>query len=71
MLKFNLNLKLFKIMSSQQKSCWSYKKGACITAIGNTLASGNLCFRVLKLQLKVINKNFVIWPFPNHHPGKI
>ena len=29
----------------------------CITASGNILASGNLCFGVLKLQLKVINKN--------------
>ena len=29
----------------------------CITASGNILASGNLCFRVFKLQLKVINKN--------------
>ena len=29
----------------------------CITAAGNILASGNLCFRVFKLQLKVINKN--------------
>ena len=30
----------------------------CITANGNILPSGNLCFRVFKLQLKVINKNF-------------
>ena len=30
----------------------------CITAGGNILASGNLCFRVFKLKLKVINKNF-------------
>ena len=29
----------------------------CITASGNILASGNLCFRVFKLQLKVIIKN--------------
>ena len=28
-----------------------------IAASGNILASGNLCFRVFKLQLKVINKN--------------
>ena len=26
----------------------------------NILADGNLCFRVFKLQLKVINKMFVI-----------
>ena len=32
-------------------------EGVCITASGNILASGNLCFRVFKLQLKVINKN--------------
>ena len=31
--------------------------GVCITASGNTLASGNLFFRVFKLQLKVIDKN--------------
>ena len=29
----------------------------CITASRNILASGNLCFRVFKLQLKVVNKN--------------
>ena len=29
----------------------------CITASENFLASGNICFRVLKLRLKVINKN--------------
>ena len=29
----------------------------CIRASGNILASGNLCFRLFKLQLKVINKN--------------
>ena len=29
----------------------------CITANGNILASGNLCFRVFNHQLKVINKN--------------
>ena len=28
-----------------------------ITATGNILANGSLCFRVLKLQLKIINKN--------------
>ena len=28
----------------------------CITASGNILASGNLGFKVFKLQLKVINK---------------
>ena len=28
-----------------------------ITASGNILVSGNLCFRVFKFQLKVINKN--------------
>ena len=33
------------------------QRGVCITASGNILASGNLCFRVFKLQLKVINKN--------------
>ena len=29
----------------------------CITASGNILASGNLRFRVFKLQLKVLNNN--------------
>ena len=29
----------------------------CITASENILAGRNLCFRVFKLQLKVINKN--------------
>ena len=29
----------------------------CITASGNILANGNLCFRLFKLQLKAINKN--------------
>ena len=29
----------------------------CITASGNILAGGNLCFRVYELQFKVINKN--------------
>ena len=29
----------------------------CITASGNILASGNLCSIVVKLQLKLINKN--------------
>ena len=32
--------------------------GVCIAASGNILACGNLCFRVFKLQLKVINKKF-------------
>ena len=32
----------------------------CITASGNILASGNLCFRVFQLQLKVINKNILM-----------
>ena len=36
-----------------------YRRG-CITAGGNILVRGKLCFRVFKLQLKVINKNFVI-----------
>ena len=31
--------------------------GVSITASGNILAGRNLCFRVFKLQLKVINKN--------------
>ena len=31
----------------------------CITANGNILASGNLCFGVFNLQLKVINKKFI------------
>ena len=35
----------------------------CITASGNILASGNLCFRVFKLQLKVINKNVCYFHF--------
>ena len=29
----------------------------CITVSGNILDSENLCFRVFKVQLKVINKN--------------
>ena len=33
-------------------------EGVCITANGNIVASGNLCFRVFNLPLKVINKNF-------------
>ena len=32
--------------------------GVCITANGNILANGNLCFTVTKLQLKVINEKF-------------
>ena len=30
----------------------------CITASGNILTGGNLCFTVFKLQLKVVNKDF-------------
>ena len=37
-----------------------YRSG-CITVGGNILARGNLCFRMFKLQLKVIYKNFVIF----------
>ena len=33
------------------------KEGVFVTASGNILAGGNFCFRVFKLQLKVINKN--------------
>ena len=33
------------------------REWVCITASGNILGSGNFCFRVFKLQLKVINKN--------------
>ena len=33
-------------------------EGVCITAIGSILASGNLSFRVVKLQLTIINKKF-------------
>ena len=33
-------------------------RGVCITANGNILANGNLCFTVTKLQLKVINEKF-------------
>ena len=33
-------------------------EGVCITANGNILANGNLCFTVTKLQLKVINEKF-------------
>ena len=33
-------------------------RGLCITASGNILASENHCFRVFKLQLKAVNKNF-------------
>ena len=36
------------------------KRLLCIMANENILASENLCFRVFKLWLKVINKNFVI-----------
>ena len=32
-------------------------QGVCITASGNILVCGNLCFRVFKFQLKVINEN--------------
>ena len=45
------------------KDCWSWEgntyweMGIFITASGKILASGNLCFRLFKLQLKVINKN--------------
>ena len=35
-----------------------HEEGVCITATGNFLTSGNLCLRVFKLQLKVINKSF-------------
>ena len=34
------------------------KDPLCITVNENILASGNFCFRVFKLQLKVINKTF-------------
>ena len=33
------------------------KTPLCITARGNIVASGNLCFRIFNLQLNVINKN--------------
>ena len=32
----------------------------CATARGNILSIGNLCFRVFKLQLKVMNKSFML-----------
>ena len=46
----------FCILKSNQAAIW--QRCVCITANGNILASGNLCFRVFNLQLKVINKNF-------------
>ena len=46
--------RLLKRFSTDKGNCL---EGVCITASGNILASGNLCFRVFKLQLKVINKN--------------
>ena len=36
----------------------SHRAQVCITTSENILANENLCFRVFKLQLKVINKNF-------------
>ena len=33
----------------------------CITASGNNAANGNFCFGVFKLQLKVINKNVLLF----------
>lgn len=36
------------------------RQGACITPRGNILASGNFCFRVFKLKLKVIKVIFAI-----------
>ena len=40
-------------------------RGVCITASGNIQPSGNLCFRMFKLQLKVINKSvcylYIAW----------
>ena len=35
----------------------NFQDPLCIAASGNILVSGNLCFRVFKFQLKVINKN--------------
>ena len=35
----------------------TFLEGVCITASGNIPAGGNLCFRIFKIQLKVINKN--------------
>ena len=37
---------------------WGGGSTLCITANGNILAGGSLCFRVFNLKLKVINKNF-------------
>ena len=35
----------------------------CITASGNILANGNLCFRVFKLHFKVIKKNVIYYSY--------
>ena len=35
----------------------TFLEGVCIAASGNIPAGGNLCFRIFKIQLKVINKN--------------
>ena len=46
-----------RILGVDRQGGW----GVSIAANGNILASGNLCFRVFKLQLKVINKNFLLF----------
>ena len=47
-------------VSGQLSGFWQ-GKGVCITASGNILSIGNLCFRVFKLQLKVINKKCLLF----------
>ena len=49
--------KIFKVFDKVTICVLTWGEGVCITASGNILASGNLCFSVFKLQLKVINKN--------------
>ena len=44
---------IYSVFFTRKKSFYPL----CITASGNILANGNFCFRVFKLQLKVINKN--------------
>ena len=48
---------VFKVKSLWKQMYKQPPEVLCITASENILASGNLFFRVLKLQLKVINKN--------------
>ena len=46
-----------KIKIGSKKTSIFLGEGVCIATSGNISANGNLCFRVFKLSLKVINKN--------------